>query len=219
MQLPDHTTSEAEEMYIITVARAIEDGEGPPVSMSSVARTLEVSSVSANQMVRKLEGLGLVTYTPYKGVDLTDAGSQLANTVLRSRRLWGVFLAQHLGLSPRRADEVACEMEHVTPAEVADRLSAFLGDPSTGPEGRSIPDAHGGVAPTVRHLGDLGAGSTATVEGIGAPYATFLEAQGVAEGTTVMVMGTGPDGSVLIEGPSGPVHLTSTVARAMHVAP
>ena len=218
MQLHDHTTSEAEEMYIITVARAIEDGEGPPVSMSTVARTLEVSSVSANQMVRKLEGLGLVTYTPYKGVDLTDAGAELANTVLRSRRLWGVFLAEHLGLSARQADEVACEMEHVTPAEVADRLSAFLGDPTTGPEGRSIPRSRGAAPAPERHLGDVGAGASATIERINPAYATFLEAQGVAEGIVVQVLGTGSDGSVLVEGPSGPIHLTSSVARAVAIA-
>ena len=218
MQLHDHTTSEAEEMYIITVARAIEDGEGPPVSMSTVARTLEVSSVSANQMVRKLEGLGLVTYTPYKGVDLTDAGAELANTVLRSRRLWGVFLAEHLGLSPRQADEVACEMEHVTPAEVADRLSAFLGDPVTGPEGRSIPRSRGGAPAVERHLGDASAGSSVRIERISPAFATFLEAQGVAEGIVVDVLGTGSDGSVLIEGATGPVHLTSSVARAVAIA-
>ena len=37
-----HETSEAEEMYIITVARALEDGVGPPVPVSAIAGVLEV---------------------------------------------------------------------------------------------------------------------------------------------------------------------------------
>jgi DtxR family Mn-dependent transcriptional regulator len=140
MESAIHDTTEAEEMYLITVARAIEDGVGPPVPVSTIAAELDVSVVSANQMIRKLETGGFVDYLPYKGVALTDDGRTTANSVLRNRRLWGVFLTDHLGLSPARADEVACEMEHVTPEEVAARLSLFLGDPSTGPGGKPIPD-------------------------------------------------------------------------------
>ena len=51
-----HRTSEAEEMYLITIARAVEDGHPEPVPVSLVARELDVSAVSANQMVRKLAG-------------------------------------------------------------------------------------------------------------------------------------------------------------------
>ena len=79
----DHHPTEAEEMYLITIARAIEDGATPPVAVSEIAKVLDVSSVSANQMVKKLEAAGHVDYTPYKGVTLTDSGSVLASTVLR----------------------------------------------------------------------------------------------------------------------------------------
>lgn len=140
MESSAHVTTEAEEMYLITVARALEDGVEPPIPVSTIAAELDVSVVSANQMIRKLEAGGFVEYLPYKGVVLTEDGRNTANAVLRNRRLWGVFLTDHLGLSPDRADEVACEMEHVTPEEVASRLSLFLGDPSTGPGGRPIPD-------------------------------------------------------------------------------
>jgi hypothetical protein len=50
----DAETSEAEEMYLITIARAIEDGEAEPIPTSLVARELDVSGVSVNQMIRKL---------------------------------------------------------------------------------------------------------------------------------------------------------------------
>ncbi|MEA3511908.1 MAG: metal-dependent transcriptional regulator, partial [Actinomycetota bacterium] len=84
------STSEAEEMYLITVARAIEDGRTEPVSMSHVATQLDVTGVSVNQMIRKLDARGYVDYEPYRGVSLTEHGRAVASSILRRRRLWGV---------------------------------------------------------------------------------------------------------------------------------
>ncbi len=207
-----HATSEAEEMYIITVARAVEDGIGPPVPVSEIARVLEVSSVSVNQMIKKLEAAGLVDYTPYKGVTLTDTGNELANTVLRNRRLWGRFLADHLGLTPAKADEVACEMEHVTPDMVAERLASFLGDPKTGPTGRPIPGGSPTASVVAMSLTDVVVGDTATVISVGVTGVAFLRSQGIIEGAELAVQGRGADSSVLVRGPSGSVHLIGDVA-------
>lgn len=207
-----YLTSEAEEMYIITVARAIEDGVGPPVPVSIISGVLEVSSVSANQMIKKLEAAGLVSYTPYKGVTLTERGDELANTVLRNRRLWGRFLADHLGLTPAKADEVACEMEHVTPDMVANRLASFLGDPTTGPTGKPIPG--GPILPpsTAVALPDMAVGESVTVRIVQAEHVAFLRSQGIDEGVEILILGSGADDSVLVKGPKGTVHLAAGVA-------
>jgi DtxR family Mn-dependent transcriptional regulator len=219
MDVQDHITSEAEEMYLITVARAVEDGDGPPVPLSSVARVLDVSSVSANQMVKKLEILGLVTYAPYKGVSLTLDGERRANAVLRSRRLWSVFLVEHLGLSVDRADEVACEMEHVTPAEIADRLSSFLGDPLFGPQGKAIPAGTGGpVERPVRALRDVPIGATVRIVAVDESFASFLAAQGITEGVDVRVIAAGSDGSVLLASEDRTVELVAEVASTLGVS-
>lgn len=210
-------TSEAEEMYIITVARALEDGVEAPVPVSVISGALEVSSVSANQMIKKLESAGLVSYTPYKGVTLTGTGNELADTVLRNRRLWGRFLADHLGLTPAKADEVACEMEHVTPDMVADRLAAFLGDPQTGPTGKPIPAGSGVDQPTAIPLVDLGVGESAVIAGFSGDGAAFLRSQGIDEGATISVTAVGADGSVLVDGPNGRIHLSADLASAVSV--
>ncbi|MDJ0791272.1 MAG: metal-dependent transcriptional regulator [Acidimicrobiia bacterium] len=214
----EHTTSEAEEMYIITVARAIEDGDGPPVSLSTLARELDVSSVSANQMVKKLELAGLMEYTPYKGVSLTEEGERLAGSVLRSRRLWGVFLVEHLGLTPRRADEVACEMEHVTPAEVADRLSEFLGDPSTGPQGRQIPGVEGKAEMRTTALGAVAVGERVRVLSFPDSLESFLQTSGLGTGSEVRVVAATPGASTLIESGDAVVHVAADVADAIVVS-
>lgn len=212
-----YLTSEAEEMYIITVARAIEDGVGPPVPVSTISGVLEVSSVSANQMIKKLEAAGLVAYTPYRGVTLTDTGDELANTVLRNRRLWGRFLADHLGLTPAKADEVACEMEHVTPDMVADRLASFLGDPTTGPTGKPIPRGSGSVASAALALTDVSVGESVTVVGVGPDHGAFLVSQGIGEGAEVLILGTGADGSVFLQAPTGTMHVAAEVAAGLEV--
>jgi DtxR family Mn-dependent transcriptional regulator len=212
-----HESSEAEEMYLITVARAIEDGIGPPVPVSTIAGELEVSSVSANQMIKKLEGVGLLGYVPYKGVTLTTSGDELANTVLRNRRLWGRFLADHLGLSAAKADEVACEMEHVTPDMVANRLASFLGDPTTGPTGKPIPGGSSTVETVSAVLTDVRVGDVVTVVGTGSDHADFLRSQGIGEGVDISILGLGSDGSVLVEGPSGTMHVTASIAGEISV--
>jgi DtxR family Mn-dependent transcriptional regulator len=133
------STTPSEEMYLITVAVAEEEGRPLPLPLADLAQALAISPVSANQMVRRLEDRGLVEYHPYRGVALTAAGRRAAWRVLRGRRLWATFLADHLGFTPEEADALACRLEHVTPPEAADRLGRFLGDPVVGPLGAPIP--------------------------------------------------------------------------------
>lgn len=210
-------TTESEEMYLITVARAIEDGGEPPIPVSTIAQQLGVSSVSANQMIKKLEAESLVSYVPYRGVDLTDEGERLANVVLRSRRLWGVFLVEHLGLTAKRADEVACEMEHVTPEEVADRLSEFLGAPSIGPQGKAIPSGGGHADRLTTALSDVHVGEAVVVIGAQEPFGGFLASQAIDAGTSVAVVAAAADGSMVIQGPTGSVQLSADAAAAVAV--
>src|SRR3954464_10713151 len=48
------------------------------VSTNAIAERLSVSAASASAMVKKLDGLGLVSHTPYHGVQLTPAGLKVA---------------------------------------------------------------------------------------------------------------------------------------------
>ena len=126
-------------MYLITLAVAEEEGRTAPLPLADLAQRLDISPVSANQMVRRLEERGLVDYHPYHGAALTPEGRVAARRVLRGRRLWATFLAEHLAFTPQEADSLACSLEHVTPPEAADRLARFLGNPAVGPLGRPIP--------------------------------------------------------------------------------
>lgn len=214
-------TSESEEMYLITVARAVEDGHAGPVPVPLLAETLDVSRVSANEMAKKLVGRGFLEYEPYKGVTLTREGTAIANRILRRRRLWALFLAEHLGLTPAAADTVACEFEHVTPTSVADRLSGFLGDPTRDPDGKPIPAAGEteSALPPETPLTELTTGQRATVVRVTGSPATrsFLVEEGVGDGAEIRVAAVGSNRGYLVETPRGRAHLAPEIAESVVV--
>jgi DtxR family Mn-dependent transcriptional regulator len=215
------STSEAEQMYLITIAMAAEDGHDGPVPVPQLARALSVSRVSANEMIKKLAERDLVAYTPYKGADLTESGAVIARTVLRRRRLWALFLADHLGLTPAAADAVACEFEHITPNEVAQQLAHFLGDPSVGPQGKPIPVETTGdeETPGAHPLSDSPVGrkvEVVRVDGDAASH-SFLDGQGVAPGAKLTVLAVSDDGACLVETGGGQMHLSGPLAALVAV--
>jgi DtxR family Mn-dependent transcriptional regulator len=128
--------------------KAMAELNGPEsVAIGRLAERLSVTHVSANEMVKKLGEQGLVSHTPYKGVNLTEKGKEAACNVLRRQRLWEVFLYQHLKIEWAMIYELACALEHATAPEVTEALADFLGDPKTCPRGNPIPDENGEFTP------------------------------------------------------------------------
>jgi len=215
-------TSEAEEMYLITIAMAVEEGHEGPVPVPQLAKALGVSRVSANEMVKKLADRGLVEYARYKGASLSPAGEEIARAVLRRRRLWSVFLSERLGLTPQAADTVACEFEHITPADVAQRLAEFLGDPQTSPQGKPIPAASADASrPAVTiPLGEAQVGRGVEVVGVDGDTAgrSFLSEQGIAPGARITLLAVADGGACLVETDGGRVHISADLARTVTVA-
>ncbi len=216
-------TSESEEMYLITIAMAVEDGQQAPIPVPQLADALAVSRVSANEMVKKLDARGLIEYVPYKGAVLRPEGELIAKRILRRRRLWSVFLAEQLGLTPQAADAVACEFEHVTPADVAQRLSEFLGDPKVGPQGKPIPLPvdHPGERASVLPLRELGAGARGEVVRLGGEGTdrAFLANHGLLPGVSVTMLAVADDGDVLIATETGRLNLSRSIAELVGVVP
>lgn len=219
----DLATSESEEMYLITIAMKVEEGHEGPVPVPHIARALGVSRVSANEMVKKLAGRGLVEYTRYKGVSLSPSGERIARAVLRRRRLWSVFLSERLGLSPQAADTVACEFEHITPADVAQRLAEFLGDPTVSPQGKPIPAAQNQPAPepTSCPLNRAQVGRRVEVVAVNEDHAgrSFLAEQGIIPGASITVLGVAEGGACLVETDRGRVHISGDLSRTVEVLP
>lgn len=141
MSLPH--LSESTEMYLKAMA---EFGDGD-VSIARLATRLSVTPVSANEMIKRLGEQGLVSHIPYKGVNLTAKGHEVACDVLRRQRLWEVFLYEHLKIEWAKIYELGCSLEHATAPEVTEALADFLGHPKTCPRGNPIPAADGSFTP------------------------------------------------------------------------
>jgi DtxR family Mn-dependent transcriptional regulator len=104
-----------------------------------VAERLGVTPATATSMLKKLGGLGLVDYLPYKGVTLTPAGERVALEVIRHHRLIEAYLSEALGMPEDRVHEEAEVLEHHISEELELLIAAKLGEPSHDPHGTPIP--------------------------------------------------------------------------------
>ena len=220
----DHNTSgmsESEEMYLITIARLVEEGIHTPIPISLLASELEIQPVSANQMIHKLDEDDLVTYTPYRGVELTPKGSQVTSVVLRRRRLWEVFLVDQLGIMPKEADALACRLEHITPRMVIDRLDDFLSHPAFSPQGLPIPPAdREETKENLLSLSQIPVGQELLVVGLWADEVTcaFLEAEGLRAGAVIRPLAISDCGAMLLRVGENRIHLASELVGDVMVA-
>jgi DtxR family Mn-dependent transcriptional regulator len=214
-------SNESGQMYLITIARLIEDGCPEPIPISDIANQMSVLPVSVNQMIRKLEETGLLNYQPYKGVELTSRGVEIASRTLRNRRLWEVFLVDHLKLSLEDADAIACTIEHVTTDEIAHRLSQFLGDPAISPGGRLIPVVNSDQAiQDWIPLSNLEVGMQAHITHIEADptVSRYLIEEGLRQGSLVVIKAIGALGNRLIEAENGCIELSADITDTIEVS-
>ena len=85
----------AEENYLKAIFH-LEHGSTAVVSTNSISESMETKPSSVTDMVQKLAEKKLLTYKPYKGVNLTEEGRKVAANVIRKHRLWEVFLVDKL---------------------------------------------------------------------------------------------------------------------------
>lgn len=124
------------------------EANGEPVSNSALAQHMGFAPASATNMVKKLAELNLVTHEPYRGVELTGLGRQVALEVLRHHRLIELFLHQTLDMSWDRIHDEADRLEHVISEAMEDAMAAVLGNPTVDPHGDPIPSKEGHVDKT-----------------------------------------------------------------------
>jgi DtxR family Mn-dependent transcriptional regulator len=154
--------TQAVEDYLKTIYE-IECRQGR-VATTVLADCLSVTPASATGMVKRLANMRLVAYQPYQGVVLTEAGRKIALEVIRHHRLVELFLAEALGVPWDQVHAEAHKIEHVLSDDIAERIDAALGHPTTDPHGAPIPTRDGIIdQPDVMRLADLQPGQRAVV--------------------------------------------------------
>src|SRR2546421_5566998 len=131
-------SSEAIEDYAKAIY-ALSRRSGAPVGTSELAQRLGVAPATATAMLKRLDGMGLVSYQPYRGATLTAAGDRVAMEVIRHHRLLEAFLSETLGMPWDRVHAEAEVLEHYISEELEALIAGQLGDPTRDPHGDPIP--------------------------------------------------------------------------------
>lgn len=214
--------SRSAEEYLEAIYRLEGQAEGGVVPLSTLAEHLAISAVSVNQMVRRLEESGLLTYTPYRGVALSEDGRARAAGLVRRHRLWERFLADILGLPWEQVHEEACRLEHATSPLVEAHLARFLEEPKTCPHGYPVPDEGGVVPPQARlSLMDVEPGKSGRILSVperDPALLRYLAQMGLEPGAVVQVEARAPFGGILTVAVAGARHaLGKDVAEQIRV--
>ncbi|MCP3979252.1 MAG: metal-dependent transcriptional regulator [bacterium] len=133
------------EDYLKCIYLEQERGAGQRVSTGKLASALGVAPGTVTAMMKTLTESGLVTYEPYAGVLLSDAGMRLATRVLRRHRLIELFLVEVMGMDWSEVHAEAEVLEHAVSDRLLERIDRMLDRPSVDPHGDPIPTDCGAV--------------------------------------------------------------------------
>ncbi len=86
---------------------------------------LGVSGPSVTEALNLLSQKGLVHYTPYNAITLTEEGEKIAEDVYHRHETLRDFFIEVLGIDPETAEDGACKMEHAASPKVIERMVKY----------------------------------------------------------------------------------------------
>ncbi|MBN1133692.1 MAG: metal-dependent transcriptional regulator [Methanosarcinaceae archaeon] len=214
--------SERIEEYLETILYLINKNKGP-AKTKKIADELKVSAPSVTEMVQKLAAEGLVKYTPYYGVELTEAGAIKASKIRRKHQVLEKFLADVLGVNKTDAHKEACELEHAVSDTVLEQVCTFMGHPEICPDGNPI--GQGKCCTTVEEqypvLSEMQEGSCGIVSMIKLPPADKdrLISLGLMVGESLVVKRKQHKGSISVLTRGTEIALGNEIASKIFVKP
>jgi DtxR family transcriptional regulator, Mn-dependent transcriptional regulator len=207
----------AKAIYALSLRR---DGA---VGTSELAERLGVAPASATAMLKRLDGLGLVSYEPYRGVTLTAEGERLALEVIRHHRLLESYLSEALGMPWDQVHNEAEVLEHHISEQLELLIAAKLGEPSHDPHGDPIPGPD--LAAPLEEgmpLEEVGEGDSAIFSRVSdsdPAMLRYLAERGILPGVRLSVKGRQPFGGPLLVDVAGAEHaLGDELVRRMRVS-
>jgi DtxR family Mn-dependent transcriptional regulator len=194
------------------VSKAVEDylkaiytlqHENSLVSTSLLSDHLNVKPASVTGMLKTMADMNLVSYTPYRGVELTPTGEKIALEVVRHHRLIELYLVEALGYSWDEVHDEAEALEHHISEKLEARIAAHLGNPSFDPHGDPIPTLSGELPiGSTRRLGDMHVDEGGVIERVSdqnPERLRYLADLGLVPGGVVEVAASAPfDGPVTV---------------------
>jgi len=96
--------------------------EGKKVSVTNLAKILNVKPSSVVEQLRKLSDKKLIIYKKGEEIRLTRKGSRLARQIFERHSILKKFLTEILMLPEEIAEKDACSMEHYLHKDTIERL-------------------------------------------------------------------------------------------------
>lgn len=91
-----------------------------------IAEKLDIKRGSVTGMLKKLAAQELINYEPYGYVTLTPKGEKIAKEIEGRHIVFKKFLAEHVGVDEKTADQTACRMEHAMDGATFKKFKAFI---------------------------------------------------------------------------------------------
>ena len=162
-----------------------------PALAARVAEMLGVSAPSASEMLKRLEGEGLIERGARKEALLTEKGRRAAEHAVRRHRIIERLLTDFMGYTPYEAHEQADAMGDSMNDDMVERISERLGRPDRCPHGWPVDPSHEQAENReLRSLAEMDPPSRATIvrlaEHDGELLRWFYD-QGLVPGTEVQV--------------------------------
>ena len=111
------------EDYLEAIAElSIQEGHA---HSKEIAAKLGVKMPSVTEALRQLVEAGYIIYNVHYPVELTAAGKAVAEEIVRRHRVLKRFFTDILGLTPEKAAETACHLEHVVDEDTIARFVIF----------------------------------------------------------------------------------------------
>jgi Mn-dependent DtxR family transcriptional regulator len=137
---------------------------GSPTLASRVAEMLGVSRASAGEMLKRLEGEGLIERGEHKEALLTPSGRKRAERVVRKHRIIERLLTDFMGYTAAEAHVHADALGDTFTDDMVERIDERLGHPDRCPHGWPVdPDFEQEENQQLAPLSDLEPGARATI--------------------------------------------------------
>lgn len=181
--------SQTEENYLKALFNLA--NEKNEVSLSDLSNSLNVSTPTANSMVKKLRDKGFIKYEKYKPLVVTSKGKKAAAIIIRRHRLTEMYLVSKMGFGWEEVHEIAEQIEHLKSQKFFDRMDELLGFPSLDPHGSPIPDKEGNIVlKEYAKLSDIKAGASVRLCALNNSsngFLNYLNSKNIELGTLIQV--------------------------------
>jgi DtxR family Mn-dependent transcriptional regulator len=209
------------EDYLKAIYKLSNDTEN--VTTSALAARVRTTPAAVTKMLRHLQKLNLVTYTPYRGVRLTESGEKIALEVIRHHRLLERYLTEALGYDWSEVHQEAERLEHAMSDELEDRIDRLLGYPTVCPHGDPIPARNGGIPPRVEDsLASQQSPAELVIQRVkdsDPALLRYLKERGLLPGTAITLVEEEPfDGSLVVRVGDQEVRIARGAAAGVFVA-